>query len=185
VRLFGDRSSDRGDRRRRAAAYVRALQSEPALADVTWLAGAAAGGDTDHASWEWRYARRAVGLLVAQRDALDDLTPSLVAQELSEALTRDPHVAVGMLPLAERQFNERLAAYRDALASRSGETLGVRLARILLAFTGTVRPKPEILARAGESMARCVEEASAALEHAFGSPSLPDDVPPSAAVRHP
>jgi hypothetical protein len=179
VRLFGDWQADR-DRRRRTAAYIRALHVEPPEPDVEWLAGAAAGGDLDHARWEWRYARRGLGLLIAQRDALDDLTPSLVAQALSEGLARDPHIAVGMLPLAERQFNERLAAYRDALASKSGEPTPTRVARILLAFTGTVRPRPEILAHASGVFARHLSELGAALEHAFGSPSLPDDVPPSA-----
>src|SRR5438270_10337116 len=115
--------------RRKAEQYVTALVTEPATDDVLWLAGVATHGDEDHARWEWRYARRALGLLVAQRDALDDRTPSLIAQELSEALARDPHIAVGALALAERQFNERLAAYRDALASRSGEPTGTRLAR--------------------------------------------------------
>src|SRR5207253_853101 len=126
---------------------------------------------------------RAIGLLVAQRDALDDLTASLVAQELTESLARDPFVAVGMLALASQQFNERLAAYRDAMRSRSGEPIGTRLARILLAFTGTVRPKPEALTRAGGILVGHMDEASTALEQAFGSAALPDDIPPSAAAR--
>jgi hypothetical protein len=179
VGLFGGRQPER-DRRRRASAFVRALHAEPDDEDVTWLADAATGGDGDHARWEWRYARRALGLLVSQRDALDDRTPSLVAFELSEALARDPHIAVGMLPLAERQFNERLSAYRDALASRSGEPTATRLARILLAFSGTIRPRPEVLSRAALTLGRYVAEVSSALEHAFGSASLPEDVPPSA-----
>ncbi|AHG91122.1 hypothetical protein J421_3585 [Gemmatirosa kalamazoonensis] len=179
MRLFGDWQAER-DRRRRAAGYVRALHAEPLDDEVAWLAGAAAGGDADHARWEWRYARRALGLLVAQRNALDDRTPSLIAQELSEAFTRDPYIAVGALTLAERQFNERLAAYRDALASRSGEPTGTRVARILLAFTGQVRPKPEVLAHAATVLTRYLAEVGSALEHAFGTPSLPEDVPPSA-----
>ncbi|MBV9879360.1 MAG: hypothetical protein JO180_02640 [Gemmatirosa sp.] len=182
MRLFGDWQADR-DRRRRAATFVRALHAEPGDEDVAWLADVAAGGDVDHARWEWRYARRALGLLLAQRDALDDRTASLVALELSEALVRDPHVAVGMLTLAERQFNERLAAYRDALRSRSGEGVGTRLARILLAFAGTVRPKPEILARGAAALDRYVDEVSAALAAAFGAPNLPEDVAPSSAIR--
>lgn len=180
MRLFGDRSTDR---RRRAAAYVGALFGEPAAADVEWLAAVATGGDVDHAAWEWRYARRALGLLVAQRNALDDLTPSIVAHEINEWIARDRLIAPGMLPLAQRQFNERLSAYRDALASRSAESTSTRAARILLAFAGTVRPKPDDLARAAESLARCLEEAGAALEVAFGSPSLPEDLPPSAVAR--
>lgn len=180
MRLFGDRSADR---RRRAALYVRALHADPAPADVEWLAAVATGGDADHAAWEWRYARLALGQLVAQRNALDDLTPSIVAQEIGEALSRDPRVAVGMLPLAQRQFQERLSGYRDALASRSGEGTGARVARILLAFSGTVRPKPDVLMRAGETLAAHLEGCGAALETAFGASSLPDDVPPSAVAR--
>jgi hypothetical protein len=179
MRIFGDWHAER-DRRRRASSFVRALHAEPAEDDVAWLAAAAAGGDADHARWEWRYARRALGLLVAQRDALDDRTPSLVAQELSEALARDPYIAVGALALAEKQFNERLAAYRDALASRSGEPTPVRVARILLAFTGLIRPRAEVLERAAVTTGRYLGEIATALEHAFGSASLPDDVPPSA-----
>lgn len=180
MRLFGEWKHAERDRRRRAVTYVRALHAEPLEEEVAWLAATAAGGDSDHARWEWRYARRALGLLVAQRDALDDRTPSLVALELTEGLARDGHIAVGMLPLAERQFNERLAAYRDALASRSGEPTPTRVARILLAFTGTVRPKPEVLAHAAGVLARYLAEIGAALGHAFGSPSLPEDLPPSA-----
>jgi len=183
VRLFGDRQGERDRRRRAAASYVRWLHTEPADDVVAWLAESAGGGDLDHARWEWRYARRALGLLVAQRDSLDDLTPSLVAQELSEALGRDPHVAVGMLDLAERQFNERLAAYRDAMRSRSGEPLGTRVARILLAFTGSIRPRPDVLAHGDATLTQYVDAASAALAHAFGTASLPEDVPPSAARR--
>ena len=182
MRFFSERKPS-VDRRRSAATYVRTLLEHPASDDVAWLAATAAGGDLDHATWEWRYARRAIGLLIAQRDALDDLTPSLVAQELADASSRDPNVAADLLPLAERQFNERLAAYRDALASRSGEALGVRLGRILLAFTGTVRPKPEVLARAAESLARYADTSSSGLASAFGAATLPEDVPPSAAGR--
>jgi len=178
VRLFGDWTAER-DRKRRAASFVRALHAEPDEEDVAWLAATAAGGDTDHARWEWRYARRALGLLVAQRDSLDDRTPSLVAQELSESLARDPNIAVGALALAGKQFNERLSAYRDALLSRSGEPTATRVARILLAFTGLVRPKPDVLARAAATLGRYLGEVSVALEQAFGSASLPEDVPPS------
>ncbi len=169
--LFGTRSSA-PDLRQQTASFVHTLYVEPPDADVRWLADTAGGGDADHARWEWRYARRALGLLVAQRDALDDRTPSLVAHALSDDLARDPHIAVGMLPLAERQFNERLAAYRDALTSRGAESASARVARILLAFTGTIRPRPEHLDHAATLMARVLSDVSTALAHAFGTPPL-------------
>src|SRR5262245_1967900 len=62
---------------RKAEAFVAVLFREPDPADVQWLAEAATRGDTDHALWELRYARRALGLIAAQRDALDDRTASV------------------------------------------------------------------------------------------------------------
>ncbi|MBI1810184.1 MAG: hypothetical protein HYR75_09830, partial [Gemmatimonadetes bacterium] len=57
------------ERKRRAGAFLAALRREPDDADVRWLADAAAQGDVDHARWELRYARLALGVLTAQRDA--------------------------------------------------------------------------------------------------------------------
>jgi len=108
-----------------------------------------------------------------------------VARELTGALATDPQVAVGMLGLAERQLNDRLAAYRRALAERSGEPTIIRLARVLLEFGGATSPRPEQLARIGVLLGRYMEDANAALRNAFGSASLPDDVPPSEAAARP
>src|SRR5919199_2437945 len=91
------------DLRRRSAAYVATLLQEPSEADAAWLAQVATRGDLDHARWELRYARRAVGLLVAERDALDDRTGSAVAHALTAALHADPNIARDMLDVAERQ----------------------------------------------------------------------------------
>lgn len=182
--LFGSRGPGQGtgerEGRRRAAGFVSALWAEPADEDVAWLAGVATAGDLDHARWELRYARRAIGLLVAQRDALDDRTSSLVAGELGQALTRDPAVAVDMVPLAERQFNDRLAAYRDALRQRSAEPLAARLGRVLLVFAGSVRAaRGAGLQQAAEILARYLEETNALLRARFGEVELPEDVRPS------
>ena len=182
--LLGDWQADR-ERRRRAAAYVRTLHQEPDPGDVAWLARFITNGDSDHAAWELRYARRALGFLVAQRDALDDLTPSLVARELSAALSTDAHVAVGMLPLAERQLNDRLAAYRAAMVERTGEPHVVRLARVLLQFAGDDEARAEQIARRAMVLGRYLEEANAALREAFGIASLPEDVAPSEAGPRP
>jgi hypothetical protein len=177
---------DGREARRRAAGYVAARWAEPEEADVRWLAQTATNGDSDHARWELRYARRAVGLLAAERDALDDRTPSLVARAMDEAMATDPAVAVDAQALAARQFNDRLAAYRDALAARSAEAPGTRLGRVLLVFAGSVRAaRGAGLVQAGEILTRELDEANAALRTAFGTAELPEDEPPSAVAARP
>ena len=76
------------DFQRKAEKFVERLLAEPDDEDVRWLAQTATHGDTDHARWELRYARRSVGLITAERDALDDRTGSLVARALDAATTR-------------------------------------------------------------------------------------------------
>src|SRR5919204_6002395 len=120
---------------RKAGQYIVALIVEPDAGDVAWLAQVATRGDEDHARWELRYARRAIGLLVAQRDALDDRTGSIVARALSEAFDRDERIDRDRRDLAERQFNARLSASRDALAARVADA-AYRLGQTLLAFSG-------------------------------------------------
>lgn len=167
--------------RARAAGYVAALFAEPDEADVFWLAANAAGGDADHARWELRYARRALGLLTAQRDALDDRTASLVAGALGEALPRDPAIAPGKLRVAERQLNARLRAYGDALASREGAGSGWHLGRTLLEFAGRREAAPaELVTRASGILANYLSEANAALRDRFGAAALPEHIAPSA-----
>jgi hypothetical protein len=181
VRLFG--GGPRGGRQA-AAAYVQVAFAEPAAEDVRWLAALATGGDEDHAAWELRYARRSAALLLAQRDALDDRTGSLVAHALDHAMADDPNVAADLTDLAVRQFNERLAAYRDALDGRSSEGRGARMGRVLLVFSGSVRAaRGAGLAESAAVCERMLAELGAALAGAFGEASLPDDRPPSALVR--
>ncbi len=172
-------------RRRRAQAVVAQLFEEPREADVLWLADAATGGDVDHARWELRYARRALGLLAAQRDALDDRTGSDVAAAIAAAFAIDPHVAPERRELAERQFNDRVTTYREALQSRGG-TLGPsdKLGRMLLAFASdSARTAGSPLPRAIELMESYLAQASTALQAVYGgAPALPDDRRPSEAV---
>lgn len=182
-RLFdGWRSGWRSEwrTRRGLSAYVAALMCDPEPNDVAWLAVAAWDGDADRAAWELRYARRALGLLVAQRDALDDRTGSLVARELASALQSDRNIAPAMLKLSERQFNDRLSAYREVLTSRAPyEGTGARLGRALVQIAGASRANDDLVGRAGDILARYMGEANEALRKAFGAPSLPDDVAPS------
>ena len=169
-------------RQRHADTYVAALLREPLDADVAWLSKAATRGDDDHARWELRYARRAIGLLVAQRDAMDDRTGSLVAQVLGASFEEDQRIDQGRFGLVERQFNARLSAYRDALAARSPDTRA-RLGQTLLAFAGgSFRDVDDTVRRAGDVLAGYEHEANETLRSAFGSAALPEQIPPSAAA---
>lgn len=169
------------DLRRKAAAFVDALFREPDSADVDWLAEAATRGDVDHARWELRYARRALGLIAAQRDALDDRTASVVARVISESLGRDRNIAASMAETAERQFNARLSAYRDGLEAKAGAPTHVRMGQTLFAFAGGSFTRQDAnIERAGELLATYLAEANEALRSSFGAAALPETLPPSA-----
>ena len=177
--LDGWRAGQRA--RKGTAAYVQALMREPAADDVTWLAEHATAGDTDRATWELRYVRRALGLLIAQRDALDDRTASAVAHQLSAAMVVDRNVAASMVKLVDRQFNERLAGYREMMLLRgSTEQLSERLGRAMLLLSGGVRMGATELRGADEIVSRLLTEISAALGRSFGVATLPESAPPSA-----
>lgn len=165
---------------RKAAQFVDEVTNEPAAADVEWLAQVATRGDDDHARWELRYARRAIGLLIAQRDALDDRTSSLVGRALSEAFDRDERIDRDRRALAERQFNARLSAYRDALSARVADSTA-RLGQTLLAFSGGSFCEVDAnVRRAGELLNAYARESNEALRRVFGTAILPEHVPPSA-----
>src|SRR3954466_1927208 len=119
--VFGRGRVDR-ELERKAESYVATLMREPADDDVSWLSRSATKGDADHARWELRYARRALGLIIAQRDALDDKTGSVVARTLADAMARDRSVDASTIDIAERQFNARISAYRHSLDARSSTT---------------------------------------------------------------
>ncbi|MFL5576478.1 MAG: hypothetical protein ACJ79S_10970 [Gemmatimonadaceae bacterium] len=176
-------------RRRRASVYVATLVREPAEDDVAWLAQFDGARDLDHASWELRHARRSLGLLVAERDALDDRTASDVGRALATALRYDPRIASDKRSVAEQQLNARLAAYAGVLRARTGaEATALRLGRVLLTFTAASDSAlfpAEALGHAGELLSRYLLEANGALREAFGAASLPEDVPPSAAAGAP
>lgn len=171
---------------RKAQRYIERLLQEPDDDDVRWLAQTATRGDTDHARWELRYARRALGLLAAERDALDDRTGAVVAHALAAAFEKDPEIAEGMRDVAQRQFNARLSAYRDGLAARAGAGTPARLGQTLFAFAGgSFRQVDESILRAGELLTRYLAEANAALRDLFGRATLPEHLPPSAVSGKP
>lgn len=165
---------------RKAEQFVAHIVAEPDQKDVSWLAGTATKGDEDHARWELRYARRAMGLLVAQRDALDDRTGSLVARALGDAFQRDERIGADRRDLAERQFNARLSAYRDAIGARVSDA-SARLGQTLLAFAGgSFKDLDDNVRRAGALVDGYAKEANEALRTVFGTAALPENVPPSA-----
>jgi len=181
--LFARWRSER-EFQRKAERFVERLLTEPLDDDVRWLAQSATHGDTDHARWELRYARRSLGLITAERDALDDRTGSLVARALAAATARDPQVAPEMQEIAERQFNARLSAYRDALAARATAATTARLGQTLFAFAGgSFRQIDDPILHGGELLGRYLSEANAGLRDTFGKASLPENLPPSALVR--
>jgi len=107
-------------------------------------------------------------VLVAERRAHDDRTTSLVAAAVHDAFVADPHVAPNAAVLAERQFNDRLAAYRDALRARTREPAATRLARVLLVFAGAVRvARGDGLGIVAEILGRVLGRTDAEFERAF------------------
>jgi hypothetical protein len=157
---------------------------EPSGDDVEWLSREATRGDTDHARWELRYVRRSVGILVAQRDALDDRTPSEVLRALLHRMHKDPNVDDALRDLAERQFNARLSAYRDAFTLRGHGSPALRVAQNLLAFAGgPIRGDDPVVLRGAELVADYLASANEALRDSFGAAALPDDVVPSTLAR--
>lgn len=182
MRLFATFRNDRA-LLRRSAAFADALMAEPAEEDVVWLTEKATRGDADHARWELRYLRRALGILVAQRDALDDRTPSVVLRALMERMDRDRNVDADLRELAERQFNARLSAYRDAFTSRGHGSPALRVAQNMLAFAGgPIRSGDPVVLHGAQVVEVTLEGANAQLRDAFGTPDLPEDVRPSEAA---
>jgi hypothetical protein len=183
MRLFRSFRDDRA-LQRGSTSYVGVLLAEPAPAEVEWLTASATRGDADHATWELRYLRRALGILVAQRDALDDRTPSEVLRTLASRMERDPNVDVELRELADRQFNARLSAYRDAFTSRGHGTPATRVAQNLLAFAGgPIRADDPVVVRGAALVADYLASAGEALRASFGTAELPEDVPPSQVAR--
>jgi hypothetical protein len=163
----------------RASEFLATIVAEPDEADVRWLAEQGTSGDVDHARWELRYARRALGLHTARRDALDDQTASAVARALSEYLTRDPAVAAGKLRVVERQLNDRLRGYGEALGNREGAGAAWHLGRTLLEFAGRRdAPPTEVVLHASELLGGYLGAANEALRNSFGVASLPEESAP-------
>lgn len=169
--------------KRHAVSFVRTLFADPEPQQVAWLTALEPNGDEDHARWELRYARRAAGMLAAQRDAVDDRTAAAVGRALSDAFHGDHTIARERADVALRQFNERLAAYREVLSTRQATPTRQRLGQVLLTFLGRPTSATEDTAtRAGGIVEEALTSANAALRREFGGVSLPENIVPSEAV---
>lgn len=167
-------------REMRAREYVAALMTEPPQELVLELA-AAGDDDEDHARWELRYALRAIGYLVSERDALDDRTSSEVAAALHEAHEADPNVAPERREVAHKQFNDRLRDYKAALADRlATPPIAERMGRVLLSYARAASANAADVRFASEAAAELIAQCNAALREVYGEASLPADIPPSA-----
>lgn len=165
------------ERRRRANAYLGAVLADAETRDIEWLATAAG---RDVASRELTFARRALALIVAERDALDDRTASDVARELAAIIERearrDPEVG--------RAWSERARAYTAAFVVRgSVESPAARFARVLLQGASVNGADSATIASATQFVQLARAKANEALRAAFGAASLPEDVRPSAMQR--
>jgi hypothetical protein len=172
--LWGDWQAGR-ERRKRVADFLRHLLVEPDASQLAWLGQA--GADAAAARRELTFARRALGLIVAERDALDDRTASDVAHALVPVIAdesrRDAEWA--------RLWPERWREYTTALAVRgSAESPAARLARVLLQGAGVSAPDTAQLVRATQYVLEVRGALNEALRTAFGAASLPEDVRPSA-----
>jgi hypothetical protein len=170
-------------REARARLYVEHLMADPP-ADIVLRLAAAGDADEDHARWELRYALRAIGYLVSERDALDDRTSAEVAHAIDDAQEADPNVARDRRAVAQRQFNERLRDYRAALADRTATAAPAeRIGRVLLRYARSASPSNADARFAAEVVAELIAQCNAALREAYGEASLPVDTAPSELLR--
>jgi hypothetical protein len=97
---------------------------------------------------------------------------------------KDPNVDEDLRELAERQFNARLSAYRDAFTSRGHGTPALRVAQNLLAFAGgPIRANDPVVQRGASLVSDILSSAAATLRDTFGAAELPEDVAPSQVGR--
>ena len=165
------------DRRRRAMVYLASITKDVAPSDVEWLRAMSHSITESLALRELQFAKRALGLIVAERDALDDRTASDVAHQLASVINLEARRDTD----AGRAWSERWRSYTGALAARgSSEAPAARLARVMLAATGTLAPDSPQLVRATQYILSVRSSANEALRAAFGAASLPEDVRPSA-----
>ena len=153
--------------RQRAERFVQALELPLPDVEGGWLAALGVPGAM--ATREVRWAVRAIGLIVASRDALDDQTVAEVTHALNRATAADAGWA------------ERRGQYLEAHGARgTGAPVARRLANVLLAGVG-VADTPDAVELAVAFLTRQRVRLNGELGRAFGVAQLPEDLPPSAA----
>lgn len=161
--------------RQRVARYAAVLLREPAPADIAWLVSLT--GDLPRARHELRLLRCALGVMVAEQDALADRTAADVAHHLGLPVrTAQPEMREG--------WAMRWRAYTDALGARgTRDGAAQRLARTLLASAGVDTPPAQEIEAAATRITDLRGELNEALRATFGQVALPEDLPPSAVRR--
>lgn len=155
--------------------YVREVTGPVDSSEYSWLTGISGGSSI--AARELVFLRRAIGLIVADRDALDDRTASEIAHELAPMIAsesrRDPEIG--------KEWNTRWRAYTSAMALRgTAEPPASRLAVVFLTGVGISHPTDEQSRGAALLVQRERVAMNEALRKALGTASLPDNVKPSA-----
>jgi hypothetical protein len=171
----------RAKRRRQVAAeqYLTALLLPPDVDDVRWLQSWT-GVERQVVERELVFAQRAMGLIVAERDALDDQTAADVAHAIDALVATESPASRD--PKAE--WVEHWMEYRDALTMRGrAEPPLRRIARVVLRRVGVHEPGSAQLVRAVGMVTRYQNAAHAALTAAFGAAHLPEDRVPSELYR--
>ncbi len=163
------------ERRHRAERYLDAVLTPAEAADLAWLSGVA--GDAARARREMDFLRRAVALIVAERDALNDQT----AADVAHALTARAHDGVSASASDTTAWSGRFREYSAAMAVRGNtEPPATRLARVLMESLGRSTPSANDVERAAQLVQSARNTANEALRKVFGVASLPDDIRPSA-----
>ena len=161
--------------RQRVNRYVDVLLEEPAAADVAWLASLT--GDLPRARHELRLLRCAMGVLVAEQDALADRTAADVVRQLGLP------IRVGQ-PERREGWARRWREYAEASSRRgTSDVVSHRLARVLFSSAGHRAPAAEDVLAAAVRIADLRTALNEALRSIVGQVRLPDDIQPSAIGR--
>ena len=172
--LWADWQATRA-RRQRVEVYLNHVLRESDTSVIDGLS--AVVGDRHVAMRELTFSRRALGLIVAERDALDDRTAADVAHQLAPVVASETRREPSLGAL----WSERWLAYTAAFAVRgSPESPATRLSRVLLAGAGMPEPTAEALQWATQYVQQTRSSLNEHLRSAFGAASLPEDVRPSA-----
>ena len=163
------------ERKRLAERFVQEVLRAPSASEIDWLA--ALTRDRAVAQREITFARRAIALMVAERDALDDRTASDVAHALvhpvNDEARRSPDVG--------RAWTSRSREYAAALAVRGqSATPATRLAHVLLNGAAVSEAHHDAVEQATQFVQTARASANESLRAIFGAATLPEDVRPSA-----